>query len=895
MSATVEKTEVQTVKMTINGRDVVARKGQTILEAARDAGVDIPTLCHDPRLEPYGACRLCLVEVEGARGPMASCGTKVSEGMRVETHSEKIIKLRKFVLELLLTNHPLDCPVCEAAGDCRLQDYAYEYLVDMVPWGWRAPGPSDPGNHPNIAHFGSRCILCGRCVRICREVMSIGCWGYLNRGYDSEVDTPYRRPLQEVGCVSCGQCVSTCPVGAITGQRAPLGARAWQTEKTRTVCSYCSNGCELVLHSYQGHIVRVASAQERGLNKANLCVKGRFGQGYADAADRLVKPLVKDQTGELREASWDEALDRIAEEARKLRTEGGGETFATIGGTHLTNEAAYLLQKLARAVMGSNNVAAADEAYKAAVAKALVPMLGMSAATNTREDLAEAGAIFVVGANLTESNPVLALTVIKALRKGVPVIVVDPRATELARRAALHLAVKPGGDLALLRGMLAHIVGSGLADDAFVSARTEGYPSFAESLRGVDVEAEAQLAGVEAAKLREAAEILAKAGSAAVLFGSGVSLAPNAADVVTALSDLALLTGNVGRRGGGIYPLLPGANSQGLTDMGVRPCGLPGDASIDDPEVISRFDAAWGSDLGKIGRGEPLGGIFEAIFAGKVRFLYVVGADPALALPDEVRTADQLRQAPFLVVQDMFLSNTAKQADVVLPAASPTEDEGTFTNGERFIQLVKPAGAPKGESLPDWKIIQAIANRVGADWSYASPADVMAEIADLVPAYGGVTYSRLEEKGLPWPCPTVESPGTPILLTEGCKAAFMRVAAGVVPNEADGSSWYALVTGSVLQHHETGVRSRRSEGLTKLNDGAKLEINPVDAAQAAIVDGGLALVSNREGACLELKVEVTSRVPSGVVFIPGFDASAPVSRLLARQPEAVPVVKVQPL
>ena len=256
MPAPAEATSVEVVNLTLNGQEVRARLGQTILEVAREAGVDIPTLCHDPRLEPYGACRLCLVEVEGARGPMAACGAKVSEGMKVQTHTEKIVKLRKFVLELLLTNHPLDCPVCEAAGDCRLQDYAYEYLVDMVPWGWRPPQVGDPGNHPNVAHFGARCILCGRCVRICREVMSIGCWGYLNRGYDSEVDTPYRLPLEEVGCVSCGQCVSTCPVGAITGQRTPFGARAWQTEKVRTVCSYCSNGCELLVHGYNGRVVQ---------------------------------------------------------------------------------------------------------------------------------------------------------------------------------------------------------------------------------------------------------------------------------------------------------------------------------------------------------------------------------------------------------------------------------------------------------------------------------------------------------------------------------------------------------------------------------------------------------------------------------------------------------------
>ena len=322
MSPAGDTTGVQTLTVTLNGEEVQARPGQTILEVAQDAGVDIPTLCHDPRLEPYGACRMCLVEVEGARGPMAACGTTITNGMKIQTHTEKIRKIRKFVLELLLTNHPLDCPVCEAAGDCRLQDYAYEYLVDMVPWGWRPPVVGDPGPHPNVAHFAARCILCGRCVRICREVMSIGCWGYLNRGYDSEVDTPYRLPLQEVDCVSCGQCVSTCPVGAIVGQRAPQGARAWQTEKTATTCSYCADGCRLVMHSFRDKVVRVTSETGTGLNNGNLCIKGRFGLGFAEATDRIGHPLVKNAKGELEDASWDDALARVKDRMSKVTRPG---------------------------------------------------------------------------------------------------------------------------------------------------------------------------------------------------------------------------------------------------------------------------------------------------------------------------------------------------------------------------------------------------------------------------------------------------------------------------------------------------------------------------------------------------------------------------------------------
>ncbi len=462
------------ITLTLNGREVQAQPGQTILEVARAEGVDIPTLCYDTRLEAYGACRMCLVEVEGARGPMAACGTKVSEGMKVQTHTEKIAKLRKFVLELLLTNHPLDCPVCEAAGDCRLQDYAYEYLVDMVPWGWRPPSIDGPGDHPNVAHYGSRCILCGRCVRICREVMSIGCWGYLNRGYDSEVDTPYRLPLADVGCVSCGQCVSTCPVGAVAGQRSPLGARAWQTTKTATTCSYCADGCRLLVHSFRDRVVRVSSEEGKGLNGGNLCVKGRFALGYADAADRLTAPQVAEAGGGLQEAGWDEALKTAAGKIDAVRREHGGQAVAAVCGTNCTNEAAYLVQKLMRTVLGSNNVDSIDHPDLAASEKALTEALGVDAVTNSRFDLEAADAILVLGANLTECDPVLALTVIRALRKNLPVIVVDPRRTELAGKAKYHLGLKPGTDLAVLRAMMKHILDVKLQDAGFRGRQDRG-------------------------------------------------------------------------------------------------------------------------------------------------------------------------------------------------------------------------------------------------------------------------------------------------------------------------------------------------------------------------------------------------------------------------------------
>lgn len=898
MPAAAELTEAQLVTLSLNGQEIQALPGRTILEVARDAGVDIPTLCHDPRLEPYGACRMCLVEVDGARGPVAACATAIREGMTIQTHSAKIVKLRKFVLELLLTNHPLDCPVCEAAGDCRLQDYAYEYLVAMVPWGWRAPAAGGPGQHPNVAHFGARCILCGRCVRICREVMSIGCWGYLNRGYENEVDTPYRLPLQEVGCVSCGQCVSSCPVGSVIGQRTPQGARAWQTDKTSTTCSYCANGCRLVLHSYRGKVVRVASELKKGLNAGNLCVKGRFGMGYANAPDRLAAPLVRNAEGRLEETSWEEALQRVVEKAGAIHKERGGQALAAVCGTHCTNEGAYLLQKLVRTLLGSNNIDAIDHVEQAASEEALEAAFGLAAATNSRKDLAAADVILVIGANLTESDPVLALDVIKAVRKGKTVIVIDPRTTEIARRAKLHLPIKPGTDLAALRGILRHVVDLGLHDVEFISARTEGFAALQASLEGVDVAAEAAMCGVDPGLLRAAAVAYGQAATAAILYGPGLAQTPSGAATVRAVADLAMLTGNVGRPGTGVYPLSSGANSRGLSDMGIRPDRLPGGQALTDITAVARVEAAWGVALPVGAPGKTLVQILDAAEAGEIGFLYVVGADPALALADETRVRKALEAVDFLVVQESFLSDTGGFADVVLPAAVAGEDEGTFTNSERFVQRVRPAVSARGKSLPDWKIILGLARKLGGDWAYDTPADVIREIAEVVPTYEGISYSRLEDEGLQWPCPGIEHPGTPILhgaeFARG-KGAFTPVERGIAAAAPDADYPFVLLTGAVLEHHGTGVRSRRSPGLTELVGEARLEINPVDAERLGLGDGGRVKVVGRSLAAIELSAWVTGRVPEGAVFVPGFSAAAPVTRLIEQEAGSLPVVRVERL
>jgi formate dehydrogenase alpha subunit len=863
----------QPVTLTLNGMQVEAQPGQTILEVARSVGVDIPTLCHDPRLEPYGACRMCLVEVEGARGPMAACGTAVKQGMVVHTHTEKIVKLRKFVLELLLTNHPLDCPVCEAAGDCRLQDYAYEYLVDMVPWGWRPPVVGEPGDHPNVAHYGARCILCGRCVRICREIMSIGCWGYLNRGYDSEVDTPYRLPLTEVGCVSCGQCVSTCPVGAITGQRSALGARAWQTTKTVSTCGYCADGCRLVLHSYRDKVVQVSADLEKGLNQGNLCVKGRFGLGYIDAEDRLTQPLLRDETGALAPASWEEAISVVAGRLRKMVAEAGGSAVAAVCGTHCTNEAAYLLQKLMRTLVGSNNITAEDAAEWSAY-EALAKE-GATAGGDgvTRKDVAEAQLLLLVGADLTESDPVLALEVIRALRKGRPVIVLDSLKTTLASKAPTHLAVRPGGEAAALRAMLRAIVDAGLQDKSFVETQTEGYEAFLASAKEVDAAAEAGAAGVDLESIREAATRFAQAASALIILGPGVLQGAEGVETAAAAVDLALLTGNAGRPGTGVYFAKSGANSCGLFDMGVRPDRLP-TGSWSMPEAVEAAENAWGAALQALAPGVAPVDLLAAIEEGKIRALYVVGTDPALAWADEARTRVALERLELLVVQDAFPTTTAAMAHVVFPAAVTAEDEGTFTNAEGLVQRVRAAVNTPGAARQDWAIVNKLAAALGNDWAYSNPEDVLREIAEVVPAYAGLSYQALEVTGCTREATRAQARPRFYPLSKG------RVAGPEVYPQTDEAYPLLLVSGPVLTHHGTGERSRRAPGLAKLLPEPVLEINASDVGALGLGGGDRVRVSARDGGTVEVTVKVSPRPPAGLVFLGRFSEKAPVSRLL---------------
>jgi formate dehydrogenase alpha subunit len=879
------------MKVTIDGRELEVAPGTNILKAARAAGIDIPSLCHDDRLEPFAGCRLCLVEVRGAKGPLAACATEVADGMVVTTETPELADDRRLLLDLLLSDHRDECIVCDEAGDCRLQELAWRYGVAKTsfPGEQRTCEPRE--DTPFIAYDPGKCILCGRCVGICEQVQQCGVLDFAHRGFDTLVTTSFGRPMVETDCEFCGNCVSACPTGALQDKLSRHACRAWEVTPVRTVCPYCGCGCVIDLEVHEGRVVRVSSPVGVGPGEGNLCVKGRYAFQFIHHPDRLTQPLVR-RGGELAPATWDEALDLVAGRLAALRDEHGPDALAGFASARCTNEENYLFQKLFRAVVGTNNVDHCARLCHASTVTGLRQSLGSGAMTNTLADLAEAEAILVVGSNTTEAHPIAALQIKKALRRGATLVVVDPRRVDIARRAHLHLQLRPGTNVAVLNGLMHVILAEGLADEAFIRERTEGFEALAGVLPAYTPELVEEISGVPADDLRAAARAFGGAARAAIVYAMGVTQHSHGTDHVLALSNLALLTGNVGRRGTGVNPLRGQNNVQGACDMGALPDVLPGYQPVDDAAVRERFAAAWGADL-PAAPGLTVTEAFDAMLDGRLRGLWIMGENPLLSEPDQAHVEAGLRALDFLVVQDIFLTETARLADVVLPAASFAEKDGTFTNTERRVQRVRAAVAPPGEAWPDWRIVAAVARRLGAGegWDYAHPAEIMAEAAALTPIYGGVTYERLEAgEELFWPCPSADHPGTPVLhvgrFTRG-RGRFFPVHFEPPAEPADEEFPLTLTTGRMLEHYHTGTMTRRSEGLSELVPTGFVEIHPDDAARLGVADGEPVTVETRRGA-ITAPAWVTTRVRPGVVFVPFHFWEAPANRLTntARDPLA---------
>ena len=849
---------METITLTIDGIAVTVKKGATVLEAAQQTGIYIPTLCWDADLEPYGACRLCIVEIEGMRGLSTSCTTPATDGMVVHTDTPEVNRVRRTTAELMIADHPGDCLTCPRNQRCELQRVAaYLGITELRFKKTAREHPIDRSN-PFFDRDMNYCILCGKCVRTCDEILGVGAITIAFRGYAGEVTAFASKPILESNCVSCGECVVRCPVAALVPKQTVT-----PTREVKTVCPFCGVGCSIYLGVRGDEIVSVSGDGESPANGGKLCVKGRFGiPEFVNHEERLTTPLIR-KNGKLTEATWQEALDLITSQLSQYKS----EKFAAIASAKCTNEENYVMQKFARVVMGTNNIDHCARLCHAPTVAGLLQSFGSGAMTNSIAEIGDAKCILAIGSNTTASHPIIGMEINRSVRNGGNLVVANPREIDLCRFATLWLRHRPGSDVALLMGMMKVIVDEGLLDSSFIGERCENFEPFHDSLKTFDLSKVAQITGVPQDKIAEAARIFAQNSPATILYAMGITQHSHGTDNVIATANLAMLTGNIGKPSTGVNPLRGQNNVQGACDMGALPNVYPGYQSVADRNIKEKFERAWDAKLSdKLGL--TLTEILDEAYKGNIKAVYLVGENPVLSDPDASHVEEALKKLKFFIVQDIFLSETAQLADVVLPAVTFAEKDGTFTNTERRVQRVRQAISAKGDSRPDWWITCQIAKRLGGQgFDFENPSRIMAEIAELTPSYGGISYNRLEKGGLQWPCTIDDHPGTPILHTERFtrgKGRFIPLEYKPPMEQPDDDYPLILTTERSLYQFHTGTMTRKVKGLNILNGEELVQINPQDAQRLGITDGEGVRVTSRRGEVMA-KSKVTEASPVGVV------------------------------
>jgi len=867
--------------MTIDERRVEAFEGETVLQVAQRNGIHIPTLCHDDRLEPTGSCRLCIVQIEGQRGLPASCCMPVSDGMVVHTHTEAIEAIRRTNIRLLLSDHPNDCLRCERNGDCRLQDLAYEYQLDFPERPHdRHPNVLVEDDNPFIERDYEKCILCGRCVRICEELQGDSALTIAGRGFEARIATFSDGGLMDSPCELCGHCVDTCPVGALLDRKRIGKGRRNDLTGVKSTCSHCGVGCGLVLLVRDGKLVGVEPDHANPASRGSLCVKGRYAYDFVHSEDRLTTPLIR-REGKLEPATWDEALEYTAARMKQVLAESGPDAFCGWCSSCCTNESNYLFQKFIRGVIGTNTVDNCARSCHAPTVAGLATTLGAGAMTNSIGELEKAPCILVVGSNMTETHPVIALRVKQAARKGATLIVADPRRIDLVRFATRHLRLRVGTDIALLNGMMNVIISEGLYDAEFVEKATEGFDDLKAAVADYTPERVAAITGVSAEEVMAAARQYATAERAAICYTMGITQHACGTDNVISISNLALLTGNLGKESAGVNPLRGQSNVQGACDMGGLPNVLTGYQRVDDDGARAKFEEAWGCTL------SPTIGLrhmdaLNAMGEGKIRCLYLMGEQPLLTDANAGHARECLEKLDFLVMQDNFPTATMDLAHVVFPATGWGETDGTFTNTERRVQRVRAAVASPGQARPDSWIIAELARRMGKEIGSGEASATWDEIARLTPSMAGISYDRIEDQGLQWPCRTPEDPGTRVLhadLQAGTRRAFFKPTQHIPPAEVPDEDYpLVLTTGRRLYQYHTGMRTHHSEGLDYVAGEELVEISGADAEKLGIADGDVVTVASRRGEVVA-RAAVTERSPAGTVFMSFHFAETPTNLL----------------
>ena len=846
----------------INDQNHEFAEGLTILQALRSVGVEVPTLCHDERLKPAGDCRMCLVQIAGWSHPVTACNTPLADGMAIVTHSPELESERRSLLAMLADRYPP--AAVHQFPDKPLHRYLREYDLNHGCYGVPDPALLDD-SHPYIRVDMSRCIDCYRCVRICGEVQGQFVWEVLNRGAATRIVPDSGTTLLESSCVSCGACVDTCPTGALEDKSIlHLGI---PTDWTKTTCPYCGTGCEMNVGTREGRIVEIKPAHDAPVNKGHLCVKGRYSYEFVYADDRITSPMIR-ENGEWRNVSWDEAIRFTAERLRQIVAEHGPDSVGVLGSARATNEENYLAQKFARVALGTNNVDCCARVCHGPTAAAMKLTLGTGAATNSYDDIERAQVILLCGANATENHPIVGARIKQAALRGAKLIVIDPRNIELAQYADIHLALRPGTNVPLLNAMACAIVEERLCDQTFLADRVADIEEFREFTKQYAPEKVAELCGVEARQIRQAARLYATTKPAMCVHGLGMTEHTQGTDGVMCLVNLALLTGNIGKPGAGINPLRGQNNVQGSAHMGCEPSNLTGYVPIANNREL--FESVWRATLPTT-KGLNLMEMMDAAEAGTLKALWGIGYDILLTNANVSATRQALAKLDLVIVQDLFMNETAREfGTVFLPAASSYEKDGTFMNAERRIQRIRKAIQPLGEAKSDWEIICLLASALGKaeSFNFHSPEEIWDEVRAVWKAGQGISYARIEQAGLQWPCPTEDHPGTQMLHAEsfpiGEKASLRRVAFHPTQESVTEEFPLLLVTGRTLMHFNAGTMTMRTKNVA-LRPADTLDVSPADAQALGLTAGDCVRVLSRYGEAV-LPLNISNEVKPGELF-----------------------------
>ncbi len=825
------------VTLTIDGKTASVPAESTILEAALQVGVRIPTLCWLQKVSPTGACRICVVEIEGVDRPMTACNTVVKEGIVVTTQSEKLFAIRKQIVELLLVNHPLDCPVCDAAGECDLQNICYELNVTQQPFEAEDVNPPEINGWPLIQQVPSRCVLCEKCVKVCHETVGSSALFVNEKGDKSFIDKDVDL------CEFCGNCVSVCPTGTMISKTFKFKARPWELTKVPSVCTYCPSHCQVDVNVKNGKVLRMTSDDGTTVNNGNLCVGGFFGHGYLDSPKRLTQPLIKSGTSST-PSTWDDVLGQVADKVR----EAGPSAVAALGSPRLSNEENFLFQKLFRVAVGTNNIDSEARFGALRAFNSLNAALGLAGASNTIESIGQADAVLVFGADVTAEVPAIDWQIEKATRKqNGKLVVANMRQVKLTRYANTHLDYKPGSEVALAGALAKIIVDKGLADDGYLAKYVKNAGDIKKQLKSVNLKKAAEATGVSAALLEEAAVYLGNAKNVAVIFGADVARSEGAESKVLAIANLALVCGAVGSEAGGIFPIDEKGNSQGLLDMGVATDLLPGLKAF--ATAKSEFEKVWSTTLPA--KGLDAQGILEGIEKGEIKVLYLAATNPVVSFPDSGRWQKALEKVDFLVVQDILASGLTEMADVVLPGAADVEKSGSVTSLDHQLSKLGKARNPLGDARADLEILADLYGRLAPRAEAVTLASVIAEIKQLVPAYG-----QVESCGGGQYRHAVRAPFAP---------AEKSMTFSDVKESAASDAGLKLLSGKMLFHF--GTTSTFAEGNMEVAQAGYLEMNPVDAEACGIKEGDMVKVTSAVGAATG-KTKLSSKVQKGLVFAP---------------------------